>query len=131
MLDSKVVKYITRLFALPNHTYVYALKYTEIFSHRVADAVNNSRNLYLAEAHKELKIFFLWKSSVLLILGYNNLGLNYGECVLQQAGLKFLNTSTGLHIVICYLSISSFFITWMNMNMSCKEANKVLLFGKW
>lgn len=63
----------------------------------------------LAEAHKGLN-FFLWKSSVLLILDYNILGLNNGEWVLQQAGLKFFNTSTGLHIMICHPSISPFFI---------------------
>jgi len=46
MLDSKVIKYITCLFALHNHTYVYALKYINIFSHHVADAGNNNnRNL--------------------------------------------------------------------------------------
>jgi len=46
MLDSKVVKYITHLFALPNHTYVYALKCLKMFSRHVADAGNNnSRNL--------------------------------------------------------------------------------------
>jgi hypothetical protein len=84
----------------------------------------------LTEDHNGLK-FFLWKSIVLLILDYNILGLNYGEWILQQAGLKFFNISTGLHIMICHHSISSFFITLMNKNMSCKEAKKVLLFGNW
>jgi hypothetical protein len=73
----------------------------------------------------------------------------------MQAGLQFWNTSPSLEVMICHPNMTSllhtfpgsvsvtktigcgtnqnslFFITLMNVNISCKETEKVILFGNW